>query len=277
MNKLPIVLACGLYAAHLMAAEDCAKLEQTFQQSLAENHLDAGLVQLNKIESACPGNTLKNAQRLYTDSIARQANDLLNQGRTQEAEALLGQAKTLSWAVSSVRGEIAAKAKNWKEAAQQYALAFELATDPSHVNAKDVPNFQQIQQKLYRLASDSQLQYGKMDASIKRGGAPSGILLGRSRGFNIEPAAVPIHFDTGKASISPDSEDAIVELAAYIRHESPVKKVILLGFADPRGNPDTNLALSQKRADMVAAKLKKNHIQAEIETHGEGASKPPDT
>jgi len=277
MKKRFIFLVTSLSLVQASAAaENCASLESLLHQSLEQNQIDTAASQLDKMNGACTsGNTLKNAQRLYTDYLARQANDLLNHDHVAEAEALLSKAKTLSWAVSSVRGDIAAKAKNWKEAAQQYGLAFELATDPSHVDAKEIPHFEKIQEKLYQLATDSQLVYGAMDASVKRGGEPSGILLAETRGFKIKQASVPVHFETGKASLTMEGKDSAEKLAAYIRNQSSVAKVIVLGYADPRGNPKDNQTLSQKRAETISAYLRQDQVNVPIEAHGRGSSTPP--
>lgn len=272
-KAFPIVLAAGLCAPAAWGADDCASLEAALRLGLEQRQFDAASGQLDKMASACSADTLKNAQRLYTDSLASQANDWVNQGRVKDADLLLGKAKTLSWAVSSVRGDIAAKAKNWKEAAQQYGLAYELASDPNHVDAKQIPTG--ILDRLYSLATDAQLIYGKLDASVKRGGQPAGILS--SRGFNPQPTALPVRFDTGKASLTPEGQESAEALAAYILGQGPVGKVVLFGYADPRGNPKENRRLSLKRAQAVAAYLKQNQIDAAIETQGKGSAMPPDT
>jgi outer membrane protein OmpA-like peptidoglycan-associated protein len=278
MKKLPVILIASLcIASPARAAEDCQTLDNTFRQSLQQSQLDTASAAIDKMAAACSQDLVKTAQRQYSDALAGQANDWLNQGRIKEAEALLNKAKTLSWAVSSVRGDIAAKQKNWKEAAQQYGLAFELATDPKHVDASQIPNFREIQQKLYSLATDAQLEYGKMDASIRRGGEPAGILTAQTRGFSVGPSILPVHFESGKASLTPEGKESAEALASYIRNQAPVSKVILYGYADPRGSLELNQSLSVKRAEAVADFLRKSEVGAAIEVQGKGSTTPPNT
>ena len=57
-------------------------------------------------------------------------------------------------------------------------------------------------------------------------------------------------FRTGSAQIAPDMSQAIRALAEAVA-KSPALKVKLDGYADPRGSAQTNLELSQARADAV--------------------------
>lgn len=278
MNQCLLVLLSALsLCANPAKAEDCAKQGALVRKSLDENRLDAVQSPLAAMETACPENILNSAKIYYTEVVARQANELVNQNRLDEASALLNQAKTLSWMVSSVRGDIAAKRKNWKEAAQQYGQAFDLITDPKQVSPEDMIKLREIQQQLYQLATDAQLVYGKLDASIARGDQPQGILLAQTRNFGVKQAALPVHFDTNKASLNADGMESVEKLAAFIQGRSQAKKLILTGFADPRGSAEHNRILSKNRAQTVADYLKQHHVNLPIETVGKGEGEPPNT
>jgi outer membrane protein OmpA-like peptidoglycan-associated protein len=255
---------------------DCAALEGAFRKTLEQGQTDTAKTQLQSLTDQCPGSVQsKAAARYFTDVIARKANDLVNQNRQEEAENLLNQAQTLSWTVSTVRGDIAAKRKNWKEAAEQYGQALDFLTDPSHANASDIPNLREIQEHVRQLATDAQLVYGKLDASVHRGGQPSGVLLAVSRGIGIKKAALPVHFDTGKASLTGDGLISAEALASFIRNQTG--KITLTGFADPRGDEKHNLELSRQRAQAIADYLKKQGVAVPIEVVGKGEENPPQT
>ncbi len=67
-----------------------------------------------------------------------------------------------------------------------------------------------------------------------------------------------IEFDFGKATLRAESEEALDAMAEFLK-KNPDKKFYIVGHTDNVGNYDTNLGLSQKRADAVAAALKARH------------------
>ncbi|MBL8305905.1 MAG: OmpA family protein [Rubrivivax sp.] len=62
-------------------------------------------------------------------------------------------------------------------------------------------------------------------------------------------------FDTGKATLGPQGEDAVKNAAAVLV-KSPAVKVAISGFADKTGKPDANLELAKQRAFAVRDALK---------------------
>ncbi|MCX8161343.1 MAG: OmpA family protein [Candidatus Saccharicenans sp.] len=62
--------------------------------------------------------------------------------------------------------------------------------------------------------------------------------------------ALSIHFDTGKATIRPESQRIIEEIATLLR-ENPELKVSIEGHTDSTGTPQGNKALSEERAKAV--------------------------
>lgn len=63
-----------------------------------------------------------------------------------------------------------------------------------------------------------------------------------------------ILFETGKAVILPASETVLNEIAAFIKSR-PGRTFYITGHTDDTGSLDTNMALSQQRADAVARVL----------------------
>lgn len=81
-------------------------------------------------------------------------------------------------------------------------------------------------------------------------------------------------FATGKADLSPDANQSVAKLAEFLK-KSPNRNVLIEGHTDSVGKDDSNLALSQKRADSVKARLVGDGIApARITTVGYGKKFP---
>jgi len=81
-------------------------------------------------------------------------------------------------------------------------------------------------------------------------------------------------FATGKADLSPDANQSVAKLAEFLK-KSPNRNVLIEGHTDSVGKDDSNLALSQKRADSVKARLVGDGIApARITTMGYGKKFP---
>jgi outer membrane protein OmpA-like peptidoglycan-associated protein len=78
-----------------------------------------------------------------------------------------------------------------------------------------------------------------------------------SKGF----IALDIRFDTGQATIKPESKPIVEQIAAALQ-DNPALKVSVEGHTDNTGTPQGNKTLSMKRAEAVVAAL----VQAGIAT-----------
>jgi OOP family OmpA-OmpF porin len=67
-----------------------------------------------------------------------------------------------------------------------------------------------------------------------------------------------IHFDTAKADIKPDSEQALQQISALLKQQ-PDLKLVIVGHTDNQGALDYNMTLSKKRADAVRDALIKQY------------------
>lgn len=63
-----------------------------------------------------------------------------------------------------------------------------------------------------------------------------------------------IYFDTAKADIKPESKDQLAEMAKLLQAQ-PQLKVYIVGHTDSQGTLETNLTLSQQRAQAVTTAL----------------------
>ena len=83
-----------------------------------------------------------------------------------------------------------------------------------------------------------------------------------------------IHFETGKATILPDSESVLGEVAKMLQ-QNPEIKVSVEGHTDNVGSAASNQALSEKRAQAVVAWLSSHGVAASrLAAKGWGSSKP---
>lgn len=83
-----------------------------------------------------------------------------------------------------------------------------------------------------------------------------------------------IQFETGKAIIKPASYGILRDIATVLK-DNPTYQVEIQGHTDNVGNPASNQALSQKRADAVRAFLVKEGVpQARMVANGYGDTKP---
>jgi OmpA-OmpF porin, OOP family len=67
-----------------------------------------------------------------------------------------------------------------------------------------------------------------------------------------------LFFDTGKADVKPESKPQLEEMAKLLKAD-PGLRVFIVGHTDNQGTLDLNVALSQRRAEAVAAALVAQH------------------
>jgi outer membrane protein OmpA-like peptidoglycan-associated protein len=81
-------------------------------------------------------------------------------------------------------------------------------------------------------------------------------------------------FEFGRAEIKPAANNAIAKLANYLK-QYPDRRVLIEGFTDSVGSEQANLALSQRRAQSVAAALRAQGVDpTRVETRGYGEAHP---
>lgn len=94
------------------------------------------------------------------------------------------------------------------------------------------------------------LEDGKVLVDMK------GIQQGLQRDGKI--ALYGVHFDTGKAVIRDESSEQLKQMAAALKAE-PSLKVFIVGHTDSQGDFESNIALSQRRAQAVVDALSTRH------------------
>ncbi|MFO7722839.1 MAG: OmpA family protein [Bacteroidales bacterium] len=83
-----------------------------------------------------------------------------------------------------------------------------------------------------------------------------------------------VYFDSGKATLRPESYTELNELVEYLKLK-PSVKIEIAGHTDSVGDDDANLKLSQSRADAVKAYLiKKGIASSRVVAKGYGETRP---
>ena len=67
-----------------------------------------------------------------------------------------------------------------------------------------------------------------------------------------------IYFDTNQATLKPESQPTLAEIASLLKQD-PALKVHVVGHTDNQGGLDFNLGLSRRRAEAVRAALVSEH------------------
>jgi OmpA-OmpF porin, OOP family len=82
-------------------------------------------------------------------------------------------------------------------------------------------------------------------------------------------AVYGIYFDSGKASIKPESTQALSEIAKLLKSD-PALKLHVVGHTDNTGTVEGNITLSQERANAVQQALCRDYgiAQARLRTFG---------
>jgi outer membrane protein OmpA-like peptidoglycan-associated protein len=115
---------------------------------------------------------------------------------------------------------------------------------------------------------------GQPDPDPKKNGCPRFIKL---EGSSVR-VLQQVHFQTGSATILPDSFPMLGEITALLKANPSIKKMRIEGHTDNRGNAAYNLDLSKRRAASVLTFLVQHGLESSrLESEGYGLTKPIDS
>jgi outer membrane protein OmpA-like peptidoglycan-associated protein len=84
-----------------------------------------------------------------------------------------------------------------------------------------------------------------------------------------------VQFEAGKATIRPESDKLLDDVASVLKEHSEIKKVVIEGHTDTSGSAALNKRLSQARADAVMKAIVARGVEkARLSAKGFGPSKP---
>ena len=91
-------------------------------------------------------------------------------------------------------------------------------------------------------------------------------------------AVYGIYFDTGKSDLKPESEAALKEIAKLLKADAGLK-LYVVGHTDNAGSVESNMKLSQNRAESVVQALTRTHgvAAARLKSFGNGPYAPVTT
>ena len=95
--------------------------------------------------------------------------------------------------------------------------------------------------------------------------------IGKSLTANGKIAIYGILFDSGKSDVKPESKASLDQIAAFLKGD-PAVKLHVVGHTDLVGSFDSNMALSKRRAEAVAAALAKDYGVAANRLVGNGVA-----
>lgn len=248
--------------------------------------------------SSCDARQILAARSQTSAFIAQVAQDVLDAGDAQGAEALIKQAPGMHWAVQALRGDLAAKKGDRGEAAKMYNAAIDTIGDPQQTvqNEALVP----VAEQLAALAQENMMLAGSMESSVTRGGESTGVMAMASRGLSVEkvkadPAYqapveeynvvteaaayvdsvfLPIRFDFDSDRLDAAGTKEALRLSEFIK-ANKVGTLVITGHTDDVGDANYNLDLSARRAESLADFLLSDGVYAHITIVGKGESAPP--
>jgi outer membrane protein OmpA-like peptidoglycan-associated protein len=113
---------------------------------------------------------------------------------------------------------------------------------------------------------------GKPNKDPKKNGCPTMIEVDASGGIKVLQR---VQFQTGTATLLPDSFPILQEVADYLKATPGIKKMSVDGHTDNTGGLQLNRTLSQQRAETCMKWLISHGIAADrLEAHGFGPDKP---
>jgi outer membrane protein OmpA-like peptidoglycan-associated protein len=209
---------------------------------------------------------------------------LMARGRpSADYERLLTDAERseVLWQASATMGEVRFGERRFVDAAMAFDRAIEIVKNETRTPAAPskfeieglVDRAGQARLLAANLASGNENGGFVKTARDQRDGRLGGIYSPSVRGIVPRAIPVPITFDYAKTSFTGVGKEAAQELLSAIKEQKP-DRIKLVGHTDVRGSAETNMSLSNARAEAVAAFLRENGVDASVETVGKGANEP---
>ena len=252
---LLFIAGCGPSQKEMMAKDQMDRAKKAYAEAKANPNVEA----YAPMELQEAGKAVQEAEK------AKEAEDILQLGYIAERKT--------QYAVTIADGKVAERdidklnvekaemnARKQTLEAEQARKAAAAETEKA-AKAKSAAEMEAAKAAKAKAESD---QLMKELASLKAQQTERGIVL----------TIGDVLFATGKADLSPDANQSVAKLAEFLK-KSPNRNVLIEGHTDSVGKDDSNLALSQKRADSVKARLVGDGIApARITTVGYGKKFP---
>jgi outer membrane protein OmpA-like peptidoglycan-associated protein len=266
-------------------AADCSQLVDEFNRAVdAGREAEAQLLTDRVAMDAQCGRFQIAVQRRLAAFRLAAVQFLMARGRpSADYERLLTDAERseVLWQASATMGEVRFGERRFVDAAMAFDRAIEIVKNetrtpiaPSKFEIEGlVDRAGQARLLAANLASANENGGFVKTARDQRDGRLGGIYSPSVRGIVPRAIPVPITFDYAKTSFTGVGKEAAQELLSAIKEQKP-DRIKLVGHTDVRGSAETNMSLSNARAEAVAAFLRENGVDASVETVGKGANEP---
>lgn len=286
------LITCSVVASFLLAATIapvsagmCSGPVAVFNQAVDDAKFEVAQRQIDQMagDTNCGGYLVPAQRRLAASRLAT-AQKLNAQGRPfgEYINLLVASDRPeVLWQAAAELAEARFGQRQFAEAARGFDRAIEIVKNETLT--PNAPSRPEIEGLLSRAAQARLLaanvqhggEGGGFVATTVRDGRLGGFFSARVRGVVPRVVPMPITFDYRSASLTPEGEQAAMELARAIREQQPAH-VTLVGHTDVRGGRDYNMTLSLARAQVVAGFLRQHDIDVPVEANGVGADEPLD-
>ncbi|MEN3374734.1 MAG: hypothetical protein V7604_89 [Hyphomicrobiales bacterium] len=290
MNQLRYLWVVAVLAAVVgnsapARAADCSQLVDEFNHAVDAGREAEAQLLTDRIamDAQCGRFQIAVQRRLAAFRLAA-VQFLMARGRpSADYERLLTDAERseVLWQASATMGEVRFGERRFVDAAMAFDRAIEIVKNETRTPAAPskfeieglVDRAGQARLLAANLASANENGGFVRTARDQRDGRLGGIYSPSVRGIVPRAIPVPITFDYAKTSFTGVGKEAAQELLSAIKEQKP-DRIKLVGHTDVRGSAETNMSLSNARAEAVAAFLRENGVDASVETVGKGANEP---
>jgi outer membrane protein OmpA-like peptidoglycan-associated protein len=282
--RLAVLIAASLGAADRVHAAGCTELVESFNRAVDAGREPEAQQLVDRIaKDAQCGRFQVPAQRRLAALRLAAVQSLLARGRPYaEFDRLLSEAERpeVLWQASATLGEVRFGERRFVQAAMAFDRAIEIMKNEARTPT--APSKFEIEGLIDRAAQARLLAANVAGteaggfvrtARDQRDGKLGGIYSPSVRGIVPRAIPVPITFEYAKTTFTSVGTEAARELLSAIKEQQP-DRIALVGHTDVRGTAETNMKLSNARAEAVAAFLRENGINVVIDTDGKGASEP---
>jgi outer membrane protein OmpA-like peptidoglycan-associated protein len=279
-----LLVAIFGYGAPARAA-DCSQVVDEFNRAVDAGREAEAQLLTDRIamDAQCGRFQIAVQRRLAAFRLAA-VQFLMARGRpSADYERLLTDAERseVLWQASATMGEVRFGERRFVDAAMAFDRAIEIVKNETRTPAAPskfeieglVDRAGQARLLAANLASANENGGFVKTARDQRDGRLGGIYSPSVRGIVPRAIPVPITFDYAKTSFTGVGKEAAQELLNAIKEQKP-DRIKLVGHTDVRGSAETNMSLSNARAEAVAAFLRENGVDASVETVGKGANEP---
>ena len=281
---LAILVTASFGTTEAALSADCTELVEGFNRAVDAGREREAQQLIDRIaQDAQCGRVQVSAQRQLAALRLAAVQSLLARGRPYaEFDRLLTEAERpeVLWQASATMGEVRFGERRFGQAAMAFDRAIEIMKNETRTPV--APSKFEIEGLIDRAAQARLLAANVggtgtgnfvRTARDQRDGKLGGIYSPSVRGIVPRAIPMPITFEYAKTTFTDIGSEAARELLSAIKEQQP-DRIMLVGHTDVRGSAETNMKLSNERAEAVATFLRENGINVVIGTDGKGASEP---